>query len=85
MDASFENPHKPTAPMQAVKDMGIVDIMIPMVADVPGPAVTDAVIVLTTHLRMKGLVIPNILPIVRNIMDFQNLPMESLWKTNGLI
>lgn len=84
-DISFVTPHIPTAPTQAVSDKGIKPPIICAVTGPPGPAYTAAVIVLTTHLRINGLVIPNNFPTVKNIILFQNFFIESLWKTNGLI
>ena len=89
IDISLDIPHIPTAPRQAfrVTDTGIATPAKPIVAAVPETVapVTAAVMVLTTHLRIKGLVIPKVLPTKRKTMDFQNFPIESLCKTKGLI
>jgi len=87
IDISLESPQHPTAPMQALSviETGTAATPKPIVAAVPVVPVTAAVMVLTTHLRMKGLVIPKAFPIVRKTMDFQNFPIESLWNTKGLM
>ena len=70
--------------MDVVNAIGNVAIIIGRVSGLIGPpGEVIIIIVLTTHFKINGLVIPKNFPKVKKTIDFQNLCIESLWKIKG--
>jgi len=78
IEITFDNPQRPTAPIEVVRAIGAMAIVIGKAAAPVAIPLGDVIILLTTHFNMKGLVIPNSFPTVKNAIDFHNFPIESL-------